>query len=360
MANPTPFLPHPIPAVPPVSLLPPLTVQPLEVFQSITTMPEHQAFSFEELRVNHYRITSGAQVKPPAAATADNMGKAAAAIPFDTVLSKAKYTCSTTAADHRPYGSDIITFIVGKSSPKEFVIHHAVATTCSEFVRDAMKEGWKTAKDRMIPLPDDEPGIFGIYQTWLYAHSIPTDYASDDEDKTLVEAYILGDKLRDINFKDAVADCVMKRLRTTKAFDLRLTNLVYDNTLENSPLRRLWRDIYGWAGNASWLEDDALSEPINADFMKQLIQYQYKIHNTPGFKVGLPVDACAYHEHVKGECYIVKLLSLALRWQIMLTTPGHHRKDHAKFWMIVKSKLCSEQKTPVQKYNSPHCPHCTL
>ncbi|KAJ5266902.1 hypothetical protein N7478_009710 [Penicillium angulare] len=62
-----------------------------------------------------------------------------------------------------------------------------------------------------ISLPQDDPDAFAIYAHWLYRKKIP-DYDGFDAPNppkmitTLVKAYIMGDKIFDRRFQNAVID----------------------------------------------------------------------------------------------------------------------------------------------------------
>lgn len=60
-----------------------------------------------------------------------------------------------------------------------------------------------------MKLPEDQPGIFELYLQWLYFGKIYYKNRHDDgEHETLVDAYIMGDKLLDTTFQDRVIDYV--------------------------------------------------------------------------------------------------------------------------------------------------------
>jgi hypothetical protein len=210
----------------------------------------------------------------------------------------------------------MVVFHVGKDDPKEFAIHESLIAPASEFVRLALNKDWKEASTRTIPLPDDSPKVFELLQNWLYTKHIPsmhpTDGAKDSaEYSVLVHAYILGDKFGIGDFKDAILDSIILKLRFTGRFDPRLAGIVYDNTMDRSPLRRLWQDIYVWAGNPSWLDEGQLGEFIHAEFTLDLSRYQMQMMRGQG-PAGPPYEdahlgGCGYHEHGMEECYRVKL-----------------------------------------------------
>jgi len=77
---------------------------------------------------------------------------------------------------------------------------------------------------------------------WLYSGVLFTKGSpsgEDDEDNTLVRAYLLGQTLMDSLFKDTVLDAVVNKLLTSGVFDIRLTMLIYERTPESAPIRRL-------------------------------------------------------------------------------------------------------------------------
>ena len=283
-------------------------------YQSISFMPNHSHFSPEELRLNDYEHGRG-QVVRRHAFPATN-GLALAVVPPPLTLFNASIasiiTCRTRAKDVVPLGAKLVTFRVGTepSQQEDFAVHENMITPRSEFVRLALTNDWKEAQERIIPLPDDTPETFELYQQWLYTTRIPSDHLGSDpqkdskEYKLLVRAFILGEKFMDSHFKDAVVDSIIHKLRQTSFFDPRLTNLVYDNTPAQSPLRRLWQDVYVWSGNPGWLDENTLGEFVHAEFALDLSRYQMKLNRGQGPSSAPYVGVtCVYHEHADGVCY---------------------------------------------------------
>ena len=285
-----------------------------EIYQSITMSDQHCAFSFEELRLNDYSHQRGIATRPHSDFMPGIYGLAVANV--RQRLDGFTTQCwSPRRSNHRklPLGSKIVTFHVGKDTPQDFAIHENLITSTSEFVALALGKDWKEAKDRMIPLPDDNPEVFELLQDWLYSRTITsknTTHSEKDasEYKLLVSAYILGDKFGIVDFKDAVIDCIIVKLRFTGRFDPRLTNLVYDNTTEKSPLRRLWQEVYFWAGSPSWLDEAQLGDFVHAEFTLDLSKFHMRMIRGGG-SMSAPYEdchlgsGCVYHEHGSGACY---------------------------------------------------------
>jgi len=216
---------------------------------------------------------------------------------------------SSAANRHCRFKGDVIVFIVGTDAPERFVVHESLIKPRSEFVRLALRGNWQEAQERAIPLPDDDPDVFSVYQQWLYVgliHTRGNDALSqtDDEYRTLVKAYILGEKIMDHNFKDSIADAIVEKLRCMRRFDTGLTNLVFDNTPSTSPLRRLWLDAYYNFGSPEWLTASLVGDPINAEFMVEFSRYQMQFRTSSGaFGPDAMFLSCTYHGHGIRPCH---------------------------------------------------------
>jgi hypothetical protein len=98
---------------------------------------------------------------------------------------------------------------------ESFHVHEYVLTDSSPFFASAMKPQWATARPdpRTIDLPDDDPAAFSLYMSWLYTRKLPvltssTDTPGDVDESyhTLAYAYVLGERLLDTGFKNAIVD----------------------------------------------------------------------------------------------------------------------------------------------------------
>lgn len=114
-----------------------------------------------------------------------------------------------------------------------------------------------------MTLEADTSDAFGLYANWIYNHRIylellPTTFSGHDvpealpvgigivpeeiyelfraRHKLLVRAYILGDKLLDRDFQDAVIYGSIDFPKKRKIWPARQTRVGYENTLEHSPL----------------------------------------------------------------------------------------------------------------------------
>jgi hypothetical protein len=107
-------------------------------------------------------------------------------------------------------------------------------------------------------------GFFEIYLHWLYFKTLPTvltevKQGRDHEFARLSECYILGDKVIDVGFKNAVllalADAAENQpidaWRNLVSLSIRI---IYAGTLDNAPARRLIVDMWVQRANKNWLQ----------------------------------------------------------------------------------------------------------
>jgi hypothetical protein len=210
----------------------------------------------------------------------------------------------------------VVVFLVGAHDPKRFIVHERLVSPRSEFARLALRGVWKEAQERTIKLPEDDPEVFSVYQQWLYDRLIHTSSGNlfpqtDDEYEALVKAYILGEKLLDTDFKDAIIDAIVDKFRSQCCFDTGLTTLVFNETPSGSPLRRLWMDAYYHFGTSEWLEDQPDGKTIDAGFLIEFSRYQMQVRNGVGTFGRIAMFAtCTYHEHGIRVCHRRKIHSV--------------------------------------------------
>lgn len=116
----------------------------------------------------------------------------------------------------------------------------------------------------------------------------------------LVQAYLLGKKLVDVDFKDTVIDAILEKLRAIHRFDTKLTNLVFDNfsLSEQSPLRRLCQEVYYHFEKPEWLSEADINVNFFIEFSK--IQMFARVGSEARDSIFEP---CRYHQHGDRPCY---------------------------------------------------------
>lgn len=330
-------------------------------YQSINFLPPYDHLSFEELRLRDYRSglgplssTSPTQAGKVSSFCSPNFTGYAAA----GVLGGGRFWnyiphATRESANQAPsLGERMLNFSVGPDLTS-FTVHERAIASRSELVRLALRHDWKEAQERCINMPDDDVAAFQTYQSWLYSGALFTRPSmgarSDDEYGVLVRAYLLGQKLMDSDFKDTIIDAIVNKLITTGLFDIRQTSAVYDNTMRDDALRRLWLDIYHHQGQASWLADDLDECDISAEFLYEFSRLKlsrqgvFATSMVPAYATNL----CQYHEHTDGVCYT--------RYQFPAKIPVFRAPEPSKpsTALIKQSKNLSISSEHPQSLHSP-------
>ncbi|KAL6703469.1 hypothetical protein ACN47E_009643 [Coniothyrium glycines] len=164
--------------------------------------------------------------------------------------------------------------------PKEFEVFHvhkSLLCQSSLFLQNAAKR--TGAGPQTIYLPDELPSCFRVYLKWLYFGKIAVEvdvYITDDEDEVmvqLIQSYILGEKLRDEPYQNAIISAlILFADKADKYPNDEAVQLAYKGTRKSSPLRRLLVDYWLWLAKESWLPDDnQVVQDICAEFANDLI-----------------------------------------------------------------------------------------
>ena len=203
---------------------------------------------------------------------------------------------------------------VGEPS-KNFHVNEAVIRASSNFFDKALNTDWEEGRSRTVRLPECDEDDFGIYLNWLYFGKV---FASDEKEPkdsytslNMVNMYILGDKLLDVDFKDAVCDAIAEDILVPKDGKTWIMNqatrlILYENTISGNPLRRLIVQALSKLQGTARL----VMENDSPAFLYEMVQELLRAPNLAGCKENpenfhRQVLACAFHEHALGEgnCY---------------------------------------------------------
>lgn len=117
----------------------------------------------------------------------------------------------------------IIKVLVGVDKSEHFV-HRSILTSTSEFFRNATKPEWQDlrADPNTLVLAEANVEEFRSYVHWLYFRTLPCEKSPtrgpvlDDIDfPTLARAYVLGEELMDVEFKNMVIDSIIAVIEST-------------------------------------------------------------------------------------------------------------------------------------------------
>lgn len=124
----------------------------------------------------------------------------------------------------------------------------------SKFLNAALGSAFVEGRSEVVNLPEHDPLPFQIFAQWIYEGKINTKHLLFGErtkldegywGTALVKAYALGDFLQNHEFQNDVLDKFYECCRNENELpaDPEIP-LVYNETREDSPLRRLVVDLY--------------------------------------------------------------------------------------------------------------------
>lgn len=186
-----------------------------------------------------------------------------------------------------------------------------------------MKPEWASLRPdpRTICLPDDDPGAFELYMSFLYSRTLPilaTTPGPAQKDSTissssswepesdgyhtLAYAYVLGDRLLDTRFKNAIVDAYVLYARGAQPAKRYYPSneeirILYEGTREDAPIRKLLVDIWTVRGRSEWIESDGdLPREFLADVTKGLLRARERREGGGGGADGLSRPWKCSHE----------------------------------------------------------------
>lgn len=200
-----------------------------------------------------------------------------------------------------------------------FAIHSNILEHCSPFFKTLLKsdsEAIKSEQEEEGPSEQDKMSTvdfegsvvaFQLYTEWVYSGLIQKRLlkgtgAEDVCFHNIGQAYILGEKLQDHKFKNAIVDLLLDAIVTQGRVDLTLPTLIFDKSSAHAPLRELLVDLYVLYGHKDWLKPDG-SINNSAVFLSDL-STAFLARNTPDDLLTTNIstlNGCRYHEHPEGK-----------------------------------------------------------
>lgn len=190
-----------------------------------------------------------------------------------------------------------------------FGVHERLIRAYSPFFDKAMSGNWQESSRRAVELPDDEPTIFQLYIHWLYYETLPVfcnepGLSGNAEYLELIKAYILGDKLMDSKFQDAVIDAIIEK-SVSKASDGaswypvgEALEYTYNNTNGSALIRKLLVDMYVIYGHGNWLHDWGEAASIPQPFLSELASRLLDLDRRDVVsRLKMKIEASNYHIH---------------------------------------------------------------
>ena len=157
-----------------------------------------------------------------------------------------------------------------------------------------------------MKLPEDRPDIWDYFQYWLYTRRLDHEAVDAVEPVKpayfwLLHLYCLVDKLGVASCKNAICDKVAALAEDTNSVPTPTdTWIVFDSfgARKEDCMRRLIVDLFAWKRTDNLL--DQHEDEWHPRFMRDLV-VRMKIENTRVVAKPWEIDACRYHEHVKGD-----------------------------------------------------------
>ncbi|CAD0110786.1 unnamed protein product [Aureobasidium uvarum] len=197
----------------------------------------------------------------------------------------------------------VVTIEVGPEK-KVFVVHKELLCFYSDYFRAPFDGSFKEAIEGKLTLPDENIDTFYLFDGFLYTNQLRNQERASGSNircYNLSRLWVFGDKYLVPALQNMAMDCLVERLHIVKK---RLgseptMSFIYDNTVHDSPLRRMAIDwqVYGICVTdreqlCSWPRE-AVVDLAMAQSTKETMHYAGK---------QLPESGkCHYHLHAEGE-----------------------------------------------------------
>ena len=155
-----------------------------------------------------------------------------------------------------------------------------------------------------------------LYLQFLYSGKIHVDWTSDNpglqshenlpEYHTLARLYVLGEKCRDVSFKNAIMDVFIRRMQ--ESIDDRywhpvaeVVDILYRGTMPGSPARQLMVDCHHQKAGHHWITDDphANNKEFLIDLTRVMLRERKQTSSNPPFVTA--IEKGNYHEDAEGK-----------------------------------------------------------
>ncbi|KJX96165.1 hypothetical protein TI39_contig802g00002 [Zymoseptoria brevis] len=174
--------------------------------------------------------------------------------------------------------------------PKDFPVTKYLLVNASDFFKAALAQEWVEGQTRTVKLPDDDAESFSGY-------SLPSAF----------KMFILGDKLLDIAFKDAMTDAVLAVMLKQRGGNTYMSPKRFAISLlykKETPGHMRDLIVHRWACVNNWQDiiTTEWSPGFLLDFCNVLAAEQ------PQESTLEAAIRCAFHEHTPGNenCYRTK------------------------------------------------------
>ncbi|KAL2044447.1 hypothetical protein N7G274_003152 [Stereocaulon virgatum] len=172
-----------------------------------------------------------------------------------------------------------------KVGPKAtvFQIHKGLLCKAAPYFKVAFEGQFKEAEEQVLECNDEDVTMFKHFQYWLYTNNIIDESETVKEMtwQSIVSLYIFAE-VRDIpDLQNAAMDIMINKVSLEHRIPAREFHQIYEQTDENSPLRRIaidWLAHLGRLVPAEWLvEFDKDTFPKEALVDLVFAQYELRV-----------------------------------------------------------------------------------
>jgi hypothetical protein len=98
-----------------------------------------------------------------------------------------------------------------------FTVHENFICAKPKFFQAACRKEWSKGAQKLIRLPEVEPGVFRSYLNWVYTGDLAVDSTKDDpvnpkntKYSNFLKLYVLGDTLDDLSLRNSTTEILVR------------------------------------------------------------------------------------------------------------------------------------------------------
>ena len=191
-------------------------------------------------------------------------------------------------------------------------MHKNLICEASPFFKNAISRDWKEANEGVVTLPDDNVDVVHCYVRWIYFMKIftppPQENVKGDQSvqEFLGDCYAFGDKIQDLDFKDAIIDAYISQTLQLERLSRGMVKIVYAHSQADSPARKLFIDLLlWWCRQEPFSDRKRMKSEFPEDFLLDSLAALPKVRTNSYATNPLSDTTCIYHEHKNtgGPCY---------------------------------------------------------
>lgn len=188
---------------------------------------------------------------------------------------------------------------------KTFKVHKGLLCEKASYFKTVYQSpgDWKEKREGLI-LKDVDPAIFQHFVLWLYFGTIIDDDETIQSVKgiRLMHCYFFADERGIPGMQNQVIDTLLEKIKTTKLLFVKHQRLIWENTPDGSPLRRLLVDVLAMTANdiPEMLQTEEKQALYNKCFIADVLIAKCK-HPTTISGTEFVKRRCGYHIHDETE-----------------------------------------------------------